>query len=69
MKVVLIEDDLYGNLTNDPTPLLARMTVVPFLPLPREVLREVVELKLGHLARRLSESQRISASFSPLSAL
>jgi len=45
--------------------LLARMTVVPFLPLPREVLREVVELKLGHLARRISESQRIAATFAP----
>src|SRR5437763_158763 len=45
--------------------LLARMTVVPFLPLPREVLREIVELKLGHLARRLSESQRVAATFAP----
>jgi len=45
--------------------LLARMTVVPYLPLPREILREIVELKLGHLARRLSESQRVAASFAP----
>jgi type VI secretion system protein VasG len=45
--------------------LLARMTVVPFLPLPREVLREVVELKLGQLARRLSEVQRVAATFAP----
>jgi type VI secretion system protein VasG len=45
--------------------LLARMTVVPFLPLHRDVLREVVELKLGHLARRLSEGQRVAATFAP----
>jgi type VI secretion system protein VasG len=45
--------------------LLARMTVVPFLPLARDVLREVVELKLGHLARRLSEGQRVAATFAP----
>ncbi|MFL5400452.1 MAG: type VI secretion system ATPase TssH, partial [Myxococcales bacterium] len=45
--------------------LLARMTVVPFLPLRHEILREVVELKLSHLARRLSESHRVAASFAP----
>jgi type VI secretion system protein VasG len=45
--------------------LLARMTVVPFLPLPPAVLREIVELKLASLARRLAESHRVKATFSP----
>ena len=45
--------------------LLARMTIVPFLPLPLEVLREVTELKLGALARRLWDSHRITATFAP----
>ena len=45
--------------------LLALMTVVPFLPLPREVLREIVELKLAQLGRRLGESHRIAATFAP----
>jgi len=45
--------------------LLARMTIVPFLPLPAEVLREVTELKLAALGRRLWDSHRITASFAP----
>jgi type VI secretion system protein VasG len=45
--------------------LLARMTVVPFAPLGEEALREVVELKLGVLERRLEETHGIRASFSP----
>jgi len=45
--------------------LLARMSVVPFAPLPREVLREVVELKLGALARRLHEGHAVRAEFAP----
>jgi type VI secretion system protein VasG len=45
--------------------LLARMTVVPFLPLPRDVLREIVELKLAQLARRLDESHRLTTTFAP----
>ncbi len=43
--------------------LLARMTIVPFLPLPAQVLREITELKLGALARRLWDSHRITATF------
>jgi type VI secretion system protein VasG len=45
--------------------LLARMTVVPFAPLPRDVLREIVEMKLRGLARRLDESHRIATTFAP----
>ncbi|HRI06471.1 MAG TPA: type VI secretion system ATPase TssH [Nannocystaceae bacterium] len=43
--------------------LLARMTVVPFLPLPGEVLREITALKLGALQRRLWASHKIEAVF------
>jgi type VI secretion system protein VasG len=46
--------------------LLARMTIVPFLPLPAEVLREITELKLAVLARRLWDSHRITATFAPV---
>jgi type VI secretion system protein VasG len=45
--------------------LLARMTVVPFLPLPRDVLREIVQIKLGQLARRLQETHGLAAAFAP----
>ncbi len=45
--------------------LLARMTIVPFAPLPKDVLREIVELKLGSVARRLRESHRIATTFAP----
>jgi type VI secretion system protein VasG len=45
--------------------LLARMTIVPFAPLPRDVLRDIVELKLRQLAGRLEESHRIATTFAP----
>ena len=45
--------------------LLARMSIVPFAPLPAEVLREIVELKLRQLGRRLEDSHRMKASFAP----
>jgi type VI secretion system protein VasG len=45
--------------------LLARMTIVPFSPLPPEVLREIVDLKLQQLARRLVDSHGIRATFAP----
>ncbi|MBK8261222.1 MAG: type VI secretion system ATPase TssH [Nannocystis sp.] len=43
--------------------LLARMTVVPFLPLPPEVLREITRLKVGALVGRLASSHKIRAVF------
>ena len=43
--------------------LLARMTIVPFLPLPPEVMREITELKLGTLKKRLCTSHKIEATF------
>ncbi|HRI49383.1 MAG TPA: type VI secretion system ATPase TssH [Pseudomonadota bacterium] len=44
--------------------LLARMTVVPFFPITAEVLRQIVELKLGLLAARMHESHRVTLGFS-----
>ncbi|HEY6099255.1 MAG TPA: AAA family ATPase, partial [Anaeromyxobacter sp.] len=45
--------------------LLARMTIVPFAPLPRDVLREIVEMRLKQLAARLETSHRIATVFAP----
>jgi type VI secretion system protein VasG len=45
--------------------LLARMSIVPFAPLPQDVLRDIVGLKLRALGRRLEESHRMTAEFAP----
>jgi type VI secretion system protein VasG len=45
--------------------LLARMTIVPFFPLPTDVLREIVELKLAALQRRIHGSHKIATEFAP----
>jgi type VI secretion system protein VasG len=45
--------------------LLARMTIVPFLPLPAEVLREIDGAEARGAARRLWDSHRITATFAP----
>ncbi|MFK8031242.1 MAG: type VI secretion system ATPase TssH [Gammaproteobacteria bacterium] len=44
--------------------LLARMNVVPYFPLGDSVLRDIVDIKLGKLVRRLQESQRIALVYS-----
>ena len=43
--------------------LLARMTVVPYLPISTEVLREIVELKLGQVAARMRDSHNAKLTF------
>ena len=43
--------------------LLGRMTVVPFLPLPPAILREIAAIKLDGLKRRLWQSHRIRSEF------
>ncbi len=45
--------------------LLARMSIVPFAPLPQAILRDIVELKLRQLGGRLAEAHRIETSFAP----
>jgi type VI secretion system protein VasG len=39
--------------------LLARMTIVPFYPISEESMKEIVELKLGQLKKRLMENHAI----------
>jgi type VI secretion system protein VasG len=39
--------------------LLARMTVVPYYPLPPDVIRKITDLKLGKLARRMEHSHDV----------
>lgn len=43
--------------------LLARMTIVPFLPIALEAMTMIVELKLNRLAQRLLESHRITFEY------
>jgi type VI secretion system protein VasG len=45
--------------------LLARMTVVPFAPVGREVMREIASMKLAALAERLRTAHRIETRFAP----
>jgi type VI secretion system protein VasG len=43
--------------------LLARMTVVPYLTLPQEILKDIVVLKLNKLARRMHSTHKIKLSY------
>jgi type VI secretion system protein VasG len=43
--------------------LLGRMTIVPFRPLNAPILKEITELKLSKLAKRLWESHKIKCTF------
>jgi type VI secretion system protein VasG len=45
--------------------LLARMTIIPYYPLGPAVLRSIVDLKLGHIVRRLSNNSRIRFDYTP----
>ncbi|MEM9383911.1 MAG: type VI secretion system ATPase TssH [Pseudomonadota bacterium] len=56
----LIRPTLLGHF---PPALLARMTVVPYLPLADEVVRDIVGLKLDTLAERLATAQRIEVFY------
>lgn len=40
--------------------LLARMTIVPFLTLPRPVLRQIVDLKLRKVAQRIERNNKMA---------
>jgi len=44
---------------------LGRMTVVPYYTLPDEVIRQIVELQLGRIARRIRENHRASFEYAP----
>ncbi|MCK8501655.1 type VI secretion system ATPase TssH [Myxococcus fulvus] len=45
--------------------LLARMSVVPFLPIAKDVLKQIAEMKLSALADRLHTSHRVKTEFAP----
>ncbi|QSQ15053.1 type VI secretion system ATPase TssH [Myxococcus landrumensis] len=45
--------------------LLARMSVVPFIPIARDVLKDIAQMKLAALADRLHTSHRVKTEFAP----
>ena len=45
--------------------LLARMSVVPYVPISREILKDIAVMKLNSLAGRLHTSHRIKTEFAP----
>lgn len=44
---------------------LGRVTVVPYYPLSDSVMRKIVELQLGRIARRVKENHRAEFSYDP----
>jgi type VI secretion system protein VasG len=45
--------------------LLARMTIIPYAPIARSIMREITEMRLKGLGKRLMTSHKISAKFAP----
>jgi type VI secretion system protein VasG len=45
--------------------LLARMTIVPFVPISIEAMKQIVELKLNQLVDRLQLSHRMKMEYDP----
>jgi type VI secretion system protein VasG len=43
--------------------LLARMTVIPYMTLPTDILKDIVALKLNKLAVRLTETHKITLTY------
>jgi type VI secretion system protein VasG len=43
--------------------LLARMQIVPFLPIGQHVMRDIVQLKLGRIAERLTARHRMDLTY------
>jgi type VI secretion system protein VasG len=48
-----------------PQALLARMQVIPFLPLDRQALKQIVTLKLDKVAQRLQETHKMQMRCQP----
>jgi type VI secretion system protein VasG len=44
---------------------LGRVTLVPYFPLPDEIIRSIVELQLGRIAKRISDNYRASFEYPP----
>jgi type VI secretion system protein VasG len=45
--------------------LLARMSVVPYVPISKDILKDIAAMKLNSLAGRLHTSHRIKTEFAP----
>jgi type VI secretion system protein VasG len=45
--------------------LLARMTIIPYAPIARSILREITEMRLKGLAKRLYTSHKLETRFAP----
>jgi type VI secretion system protein VasG len=45
--------------------LLARMTIVPYSPVGKPILEEIVRMKLGQISQRLLSAHRMKAHFAP----
>jgi type VI secretion system protein VasG len=45
--------------------LLARMNIIPYAPIARSIMREITEMRLKGLAKRLYASHRIETKFAP----
>ncbi|TVQ55907.1 MAG: type VI secretion system ATPase TssH [Phycisphaerales bacterium] len=44
---------------------LGRVTIIPYFPLTDDVMRQIVELQLGRVARRIHEHYRATFSYAP----
>jgi len=44
---------------------LGRVTVVPYFPLSDEIIRRIVELQLGRIARRVAENYKAELDYAP----
>jgi type VI secretion system protein VasG len=45
--------------------LLARMTIIPYAPIARAIMREITEMRLKGLAKRIYTSHKIETRFAP----
>jgi type VI secretion system protein VasG len=45
--------------------LLARMNIIPYAPISRKIMREITELRLNGLSKRLYTSHRLETRFAP----
>ncbi len=45
--------------------LLARMTIIPYLPLKPDIMKEIVKLKIDKLEQRLSQTHNIKLTYTP----
>ncbi len=61
-----LADALHADLLKTFKPaFLGRVTLIPYFPLGDEVLRGIIELKLGQVVRRIHENYRASFEYSP----